>query len=253
MPLRGNNHIFGRLDHPALTIFKRDLQEWLDLEAKMIYSIVNELTGRRGSDMDDFERWAYTVIDKVVKFERIVPDEMHIVIAEGSFGTGRRACTVTDAYKLSSLVRSSLMRRVVKNDINEYIEPDELIHELDETNLEYTLSNYVPAIFKDDIDDWTGRFSEEMAEEAGIVIYDRNYTLDPREVIKGIINEEVDVILKQLDKLNSQYVAIVDTTSDRYGETTCQIITVEEFADRLYRMGYDSALNLYLSWRKGEY
>jgi hypothetical protein len=244
MALRGNNDIFRRVELPALTVFEKDFQEWVDIKAKTIVGMVRDYIKRHKLNMEDpalVDRLTKWAIDEASRFEQIVPDEMHMVIAEGSFGAGKRACTVTNAYKFSSLVYSNLWDKVRENNVDEHIKLDELLRKLDETNFEHTLRQYIPAIFKDDWIDWVERFPEEIVEEVYITLFNHKY--DAREVAKEIISDEIDEILKQLDKSGSVYVSIVEAASNKYGETTCQIITVAEFVERLYKAAYNSTIN----------
>jgi hypothetical protein len=244
MVIRGNNNIFRRVESPALTLFEQDFQEWIDLRAQVIVGEVYDYIERQGLDKDDYalvRRLEKIAINEASEFEQIVPDEMHIVIAEGSFGTGKRACTVTNAYKLSSRAHSKLWEKVIEYDIGGYFDVNELLDKLYKTNFEYTLRRYIPAIFKDDLIDWAERVPEEIVEEASIVVFDRK--LDPKEVAREIIIDEIDEIIKQLHQSGSVYVSIVEADSDEYKETTCQIVTISEFANKLYKVAYNNVLN----------
>jgi hypothetical protein len=246
-----NNLVLELLEDPPITIFERDYQEWLDWTAFSILKKIRKI--KRHWDYYVLHANHHEVSDFVGDIVRDVVDDFRhkfptynrlIVIVDGSFGIGKRLCTIENFSRyIVGNTRSKLKRTVVRM-LYKYARKEtniELSRELPaKLNLEYTLEQPIPVIFEYTLIDWTKTFPEHITEK---VFQDERTMETPKQIIKDLISDEVEKILEQLVKLGSRYVNVVFEEHPYLGEKTyCQIITVEGFVDKLYKTAYNNTL-----------
>ncbi len=245
--------ILWMLRHPVITIFEQDMEEWLRATAdKVSFRIYKENAEKSLKYLDrrfDEENYALEEIAEeaaereIEKIDEKIIGYRHVVLVEGKFGTGERQGSLEDISDIIDSLWKGLTIEIW-NALREGIWTRGEIERIDKqgkTNFERTLSNYIPSIFEDDLSDWEEEFPNYIVYR---VTRGELSWGSPERMIKEEIRNKIDRIAEELENLNSRYVNIVEGEYSLHKTATCQIITVTEFIDRLYKTAYDRSLEI---------
>jgi hypothetical protein len=252
---------FSIKDYPATTIFEKDYQEWFN------WAIVRTLQGipKLEKYWFDFvsESDYYAVWDLVFEVAYDVVEDLRdrfpwgcrtVVIVEGGFGLGRRICEVRDFFEdfveenrhtLTETVVDILIN-LVKENKGIRIKKEQLI----KPNIYRHLERPIMSVFEHDLEHWIKDFPSDIVEK--IRSGKRNWDA-PEQIARDIIGYEIEEILKYLMVMerNSSYINIVfdklynsGNHNEERKKVSCQIMTIERFADKLYKLAYDNTLEL---------
>jgi hypothetical protein len=264
MGVQGNKKIASillSLNRPVLTIFEDDVKEWVDVVSAELARKVYEMEKKNLPNYvikEDYDKLIDVIFEetsKVMKeFERKFPENLRLVIVKGRFGIGEKRCIVTDVISFSTDALIDVGRKVFRtlvDSVNGKTEIRRLKERSAKTNLEYTLEQYIPALGKKDLEEWSYEISTRIVEK----IYSGEWNLEnTRQIAKELLSEEIEKILRRLEELGNRYITIVDKLweSAATREENCQILTVSDFLDKLYKLSYNNILQTLNRGRKDE-
>jgi hypothetical protein len=243
--------VLWMLRHPVITVFKKDVHNWVrsvsDRVAFRLYNKNRELVEKyvEEDNYEPLERIAHRAAEiQASKVNDKIIGERYIVIASGSFGPGERYCSVEDASDFVDNLWKELTIEIL-NALASGIWTKEDLSGRGEANFEYTLHNYIPSIFKDNLLEW----KEDISSYIVYRILKGELNLDsPEQMIREEISNKLDEIIEELGNLKSEYVNIVDDVEeDIYSmrrTATCRIVPVAKFVDNLYKMAYNRSLEI---------
>jgi len=238
------------IKHPVITVFRQDMHKWVEIVANRVsFKLYKDNIERvykyiENDNYKPLKRMAEKAAEMEVsrikdKIDEIVGDK-YIVLAEGSFGTGERYCSVEYVSDVIDSLWNELTVEILRA-LADGVWTKKEISNQGETRFEYTLRNYIPAIFKNDLSEW-----EEDAPN--YIVYrilkgELNWD-SPEQMIREEVSNRIDRIVEELTDLNIKYINLVGDVHPMHRTATCQIVSIAEFVDRLYKIAYSKSLEI---------
>jgi hypothetical protein len=238
---------FWAIEHPVITVFRRDIHKWVEIVAnKVSFKLYKDNMERvrkyvENDNYKPLKRMAEKAAEvEVSRINDKIIGERYIVLVEGGFGTGERYCSVEYISNVIDSLWSELTVEILRA-LTDSIWTEEEISKQGETIFEYTLRNYIPAIFKNDLSEW----EEDVPNYIVYKILRGELNWDsPEQMIREEVSDRIDRIAEKLTDLNIKYINLVGDVHPMRRTATCQIVPIEEFVDRLYKMAYNKSLEI---------
>jgi hypothetical protein len=234
---------------PIITIFKGDVEEWVDIVAKELAEAIYE----RNKDWKYYDDLKSDVIKLTNGVIRSIEDKIGklwwIRYVEGRFGFGEREFTSITPSTLIRELRGELQDRTF-NYLLEGVKTGKGIEKpeksSEDTDFEYTLNWPIPSVPITVLKGWNYLFSREMVKKLNKLGLEGKAA---ESKAREIITYQVDKTVVELEKKGSDYVNIIKVKEN---DETCELIPVLDFIGRIYKAGYNKTMELFNKTQSGK-